>query len=433
MSIFFAFLLFLLIFYIISPWKYPWITESDLSNKDTPWFQLYYANKYLRPVKRAARNSNLEEYFNNNSAPLYGEPLQDSSQLTINAVGDVMVRGEFSEGDSATIWDDCGKDLFSSDLTFGNMEFSVNENWLIDKTIRYSMTHKQADVMVEHPVHGKFDILTLANNHINDSLSQGIITTQEYLDKKGIVHFGANISHEDQDEFPVIEKNGIKVAFIGYTFTTNGIPLEDDFQFGTNHIRFNAKDEKIYDPGMIHRHIKIARERGADLIIASLHWGVEFEYYPPVRIVKRGHEILEAGVDIIIGHHPHILNPSEWYKTKDGRDTLCLYSLGSVTTTAMPWVVMNTAQIAGILLEKGINSKGETEVRIEDVTLTPTFFMRRGRGKTSSHRILPLLKTVEQLKKGEKPEYINMLQRFRLKLADREYRKFFIQKAFKYR
>lgn len=345
--------------------------------------QLYYANKYLRPVKQAARNSRLEEYFSNNTGPVLGNDLRDSTKMIINAVGDVMVRGEFSLGKVETIWEDVGARLFSADLTFGNMEFSVNENWLIDKTIRYSMTHNQADVMIEHPQHGKFDIMSLANNHINDSLSEGIISSRVYLEKKGIIHFGANISNEDQDDFPIVDEKGIKIAFIGYTFTTNGIPLEEDFLFGTNHVRFNAIDEKNYDPSLIYRHIKIAREKGADLIVTTIHWGVEFEYYPPVRIVKRGHEILDAGVDIIIGHHPHILNPSEWYRTKDGRNTLCLYFLGSVTTTAMPWVVMNTAQIAGISLEKGVNDDGICEMRIQDVS-DSYFFYEKGEGKIIS-------------------------------------------------
>jgi poly-gamma-glutamate capsule biosynthesis protein CapA/YwtB (metallophosphatase superfamily) len=89
----------------------------------------------------------------------------------------------------------------------------------------------------------------------------------------------------------------------------------------------------------------------------------------------------DQGADIIIGHHPHILNPSEWHKTHDGRDTVCFYSLGSITTTAMPWVAQNTSQIAGITLEKGISANGKKAVRIKDVSLTPAFFMRRGRGK----------------------------------------------------
>ncbi|MDA3808970.1 MAG: CapA family protein [Spirochaetaceae bacterium] len=236
--------LLLLVFYILSPWKYPWITESDLSHCKIPWMHLYYANKYLRPVKRSARKSFLEEYFRNNKAPQFREPLKDAEVLTINAVGDVMVRGEFSKGDHSTIWENTGADLFSSDLTFDNMEFSVNENWLIDKTIRYSMTYNQADVMVEHPAYGKFDIMSLANNHINDSLHEGILSSREYLDKKGIIHVGANRNATDQINFPIIEKNGIKIVFLGYTFTTNGIPLEKDSLFGTNLVRFNAINKK---------------------------------------------------------------------------------------------------------------------------------------------------------------------------------------------
>jgi len=423
----------LIIIYVFNPQKKPLPTESDLSHCRMPWMHLYYANKFLRPVKRAARGSNLENYFRDNVAPENREILKESEELSINAVGDVMIRTEISRGDHSALWEEVGQDLFSSDITFGNMEFAVNEKWPIDKIIRFSMKESEAEVMIEDDRFGKFDIMALANNHINDSLCEGIQSTRRYLDGKGILHVGANSSKEDMNNFPIIEKKGIKIAFLAYTFSTNGIPLEADCRYGTNLIRFNALDPDDYDPSLIHSHIQKARDEGADIIIASLHWGVEFEYYPPVRIVERGHALLEDGIDVIIGHHPHILNPSEWYRTKDGRDTLCFYSLNGMTMQALPWVSQNMGQIAGINLEKGIDKNGDEIVRIKDASLTPTLFLHSGRGKKSRHRILPLFKTIDKMKMGEKLSYLNLYQKARIRFADKQYKKYFKQKSFQYK
>lgn len=421
------------IFYIFNPKKRPLPTESDLSNKIFPLFHLYYASKYLNPVKRAEKGSDLEKYFRENKAPQLREKLKDSKEILINAVGDIMIRTEISRGNFSALWEEIGPHLFNSEITFGNMEFAVNENWKIDKTIRFSMAHSQADVMLGDERFGHFDIVSLANNHINDSLSEGIRTTGEYLDSKGILHVGANPTEEDRDSFPIIEKEGIKTAFLSYTFSTNGVPLEPDFHHGTNLIRFNALNSSEYDPSLIERHIGLAKERGADLIIASLHWGVEFEYYPPTRIVERGHQLLEKGIDIIIGHHPHILNPSEWYRTKDGRDTVCFYSLNGVTSQTLPTVPQNMGLIAGIRIEKGFDCENRVITRIKDIEMTPTFFLRSGTGIKSSHRILPLLDTIKKINRGKEAPYISLFQKMRLRYADREFRKYFKQDSFRYK
>ncbi len=427
-----AILLFIIL-YIFNPGKRPLPTESDLSNKIFPLFHLYYASKYLNPVKRAERKSELEKYFRENKAPDLREELRDSKEILINAIGDIMIRTEISRGEASVLWEDIGPSLFNSHITFGNMEFAVNDNWKIDKTIRFSMSGSQADVMLGDEKSGHFDIVSLGNNHINDSLNQGIKTTREYLDAKGILHVGANYTLEDRDSFPIIEKEGIKTAFLSYTFSTNGVPLEPDFQHGTNLIRFNALNPSKYDPSLIEMHIEQAKDRGADIIVASLHWGVEFEYYPPVRIVERGHQLLEKGIDIIIGHHPHILNPSEWYRTKDGRDTVCFYSLNGVTSQTLPIVPQNMGLIAGIRIEKGKDPENRNIVRIKDVELTPTYFLRSGKGEKSRHRILPLMDSIKKINSRVEPAYINLFQKMRLRYADREFRKYFKQDSFRYK
>ncbi|MBB6479721.1 CapA family protein [Spirochaeta isovalerica] len=420
----------IIILLILNARKRPKPTESDLSHKFFPWMQLYYASKYFSPVKKAARHSRLEEYFRNMKPPVNREPLVQSDEVKLHAAGDLMIRTEISRGNPEFLWSEIGETLFDSDLTFANMEFVVNDSNPIDKTIRFSMTEQQAEVMLGDRRFGHFDILSLANNHINDSLYSGVKSTMTYLDSKGILHTGANSSPEDVDNFPIVERKGIKTAFLGYTFSTNGIPLEKDCQHATNLIRFNALKESEYDPSLIFRHIELAKQRGADIIVASLHWGLEFEYYPPERIVRRGHELLEKGIDIIVGHHPHILNPSEWYRTSDGRDTLCFYSLNGLTSQTLPISAQNTGEIAEIILEKGINSKGESITRIKDASLIPTYFIRKKRGMRSRHRIVPLFKIIEKLNNGDSIEYLNPWNRIQLRYAHREYVKYFLQEAF---
>ena len=141
---------------------------------------------------------------------------------------------------------------------------------------------------------------------------------------------------------------GVKIALLAYTFSTNGIALDPDRTFGANVVRFNALRDADYDPDLVHHHIELARKRGADLIVSSHHWGVEFEYYPPARIVTRAHELLDAGIDIIVGHHPHILNPTEWHVTPDGRTTVCLYSLGNLTSWALLHPMQRLSEVAEV-------------------------------------------------------------------------------------
>lgn len=420
-----------LIFLIWNSRKRPLPTESDLSHASIPWMHLYYASKYFTPVKKAPRRSGMEKHFRDNSAPADRTPLKGVKKVKLNAVGDIMIRTEISRGDHSVLWEEIGETLFGADLTFGNLEFAVNGNWPIDKTVRFSMTEEQADVMLGDSRYGRFDILSVANNHINDSLSEGTGATLDYLDRKGIIHTGGSRTPEEVDDFPIVEREGIRMAVLAYTFSTNGVPFEEGGDHGTNLVRFNALREKNYNPEIIYRQIELAKARGADIIIASLHWGIEFEYYPARRIMERGRDLLERGVDIIIGHHPHILNPSEWYRTKDGRDTLCFYSLNGVTSQTLPIPAQNTGEIARITLEKGTDKEGKEVTRIAGASLTPTFFLRSGKGEKSRHRILPLYETVKKIDEGENLPYLTGRTVRQIRKSHREYCRYFAQKAFR--
>ncbi len=423
--------------YIYYPFRHPLPTESDYSHHNSPTWELYYCSKYPNSIRRAEKGTNFEQFFEDMRAPQYDEILSNSREIKINMVGDLMVRTDLVEPASRNLWNAVGEYLFKSDLTFGNLEFAVNPADLYHKIIRYSVPFNHADPFLrDTKKYGGFSAVAVSNNHINDSFHSGICSTLDYLDSINMPHSGSSRTKEEQNDFPIFEVKGIKIAFLSYTFSTNGLPLEAGKEFGTNLIRFNALNDDDYDPSLIKHHIKLAKERGADIIIASNHWGIEFEYFPASRLIKRAHELMDEGIDIIMGHHPHILNPSEWYKTKDGRNALCLYTLGNITGFALKRPTMRMAEIASAYIEVGEDSKGEKVVRLKKAEKMPTYFMKRGWGnksKKADHRILPILKTAKDIREKKKIKYISFLEKLIIKGLDREYRKYFMQKnAFKY-
>lgn len=425
-----------LLIYIYNPPRLPLPTESDYSHHRSPWWELYYASKYLfTTIKKAERGSGLETYFRNIRAPADVKPhLKQSRDIIIKAVGDLMCRRDLVKPASRHLWDEVGEYVFDADFVMGNLEFAVNPSWVIEKLIRYSVHPNYAEPLLGDTRFGRFHLVSTANNHINDSLSQGIVSTCDYLDEIGMLYVGANRTPDEVDNFPIVEREGIKIAVLSYTFSTNGIPLDEDFSHGTNVIRFNALHDRDYNPSLIYHHIELARKRGADLIIASMHWGIDFEYYPPSRLVKRAHDLLEAGIDIIVGHHPHACNPSEWYTTKDGRKTLCLYSLGSLTTYALIRPLQKMSIIAEIAVETGIDEQDNKVVRLKDATLMPTYFCMKGRKKKADHRIIPVICFAKNIRDGKRPKYMSNLDAMIIKMIDKDFRKYLWQeKAFNYK
>ena len=425
--------LLLLVLFFLFPIFRPIKTESDLSTPGFPWWKLYYIKKYFRPVRRSAGGKADEIEFREMPFEFDKKPLADTRHAVIHAVGDLMCRPDLY-GAHEPLWQDIGKDLFSADLCIGNLEFAVNPNWLIHRLYRYSVMPEKAEPFLGDPRFGHFHVLTLGNNHINDSLSQGIIATCDYLDTKAVLHVGAGRTIQEQDEFPIVEVGGIKVAVLSYTFSTNGIPREKTFLHGVNLVRFNALDDEDYYPALIHRHIGLAKQRRAEYIVACLHWGVEFEQYPPLRIRERGRALLDAGIDCIIGHHPHILNPVEHYKTRDGRDGLIFYSLGNVTTYALIGYTKKIGEIAGITLESGADASGRRVVRPSKVSLLPFVYFRDAvRGRGVEHRLLPLFAGAQAVRDRTAAEQYPRRARGLLKRSEKHYRRYWRQRGIEYR
>ncbi|MCM1577592.1 MAG: CapA family protein [Ruminococcus sp.] len=179
------------------------------------------------------------------------------------------------------------------------------------------------------------DVFTIANNHTLDKGEQGLRDCLEYYDKHGYVRVGAYIDSADRENIRTVEANGVTVSFLCYTESLNGLSLS-----GNTSLEIG----RTQDIDRIKAEIAAAREI-SDICVLSLHWGVEnnTEVQDWQRVMAQ--ELGEAGADVIIGNHPHVLREVETFVNSDGRETLCAYSLGNFISAQS----VGTNLIGGIL------------------------------------------------------------------------------------
>jgi poly-gamma-glutamate synthesis protein (capsule biosynthesis protein) len=162
------------------------------------------------------------------------------------------------------------------------------------------------------------DVLVTANNHSADLGKRGIERTIKVLDSLNIAHTGTFLSNSDrQKKTPlIIEKNNFKIALLNYTSETNGIPVPKPFKVN------------IINTERIKADIAKAKSAKPDAVILFFHWGVEKQNEPGAGQAELAEICFNAGADIIIGSHPHVLQKSIW-ENRPGRNKFVVYSLGN--------------------------------------------------------------------------------------------------------
>ncbi len=174
-------------------------------------------------------------------------------------------------------------------------------------------------------------IVSFANNHVMDQGWPGFFETREHLREVGLLFAGTGDTEAQTFQPVFTEANGIKVGWLGMTRWLNGNrnpdnPAEPHVNF------FPYPGESGGAPGatedQVLAAIKAARAQ-CDFLVVSIHWGIEYQPAPRPDDVDLAHKMLDAGASVIVGHHPHVLQPVETYRTADGRNTVIFYSLGN--------------------------------------------------------------------------------------------------------
>ena len=243
------------------------------------------------------------------------------------------------------------------------------------------------------------DVMTLGNNHALDRGYEGLVETLNHLRGIGIRTFGAYKSQEERDTTLIIDQNGLKIAFIGYTFSTNGIPVPEGHEYCINF------SPGFTDTTAIIEDINQAKSSGADLIAFFPHWGEdEYAQEPQPQYYRQvAEELAAAGADLIIGGHPKFIQPLEWFfnERADGteRATLAIYAQGTFLSNQHYPANISPLVEYGLLLDIDLTKNLDSgEAWISGVEYEVTWIHREWR-----HRILPLTQVF-----SASPESLNL-------------------------
>lgn len=243
--------------------------------------------------------------------------------ITLSAVGDILIHDrvyEAAETEDGYDFEPMLKDMkpYMEDatITFANQETMIGGEEL--GLSGYPAFNSPVEIGEELKDSG-VDIVSIANNHSLDRGEEAIQESIKHWKDIDMTYIGAYKDEEDASDIRVLETDeDISIGFLAYTYGTNGISVPDGKDFLLNYI----------DESQIKKDIAEAQEK-ADVVVLSLHFGEEYKTMP-----NEGQENLvqmaaDEDVDIVLGHHPHVLQPMEWVEGKDGHETFAIYSLGN--------------------------------------------------------------------------------------------------------
>jgi poly-gamma-glutamate capsule biosynthesis protein CapA/YwtB (metallophosphatase superfamily) len=283
-------------------------------------------------------------------AALFSQPVYlHAEDIVINAVGDIMLAGRWTpllrQKGYGNPFNGVRKELATGDINIGNLESPIAEGGQehYGKKFRF-----RAEPQVAQAIHAAgFNLVTLANNHSMDFGGEALAETLHHLNNNGIAWIGAGENLSEARKMALFTIKGKKIAFLGYSLTQ---PVEF----------FAGDDRPGTAPGyekLVTADISSARMQ-ADYVIVSFHWGKEATSVVQPYQRRAARKAVEAGANVIIGHHPHLLQGIERY-----RDGIIFYSLGNFVFASKS----QTAEVSAIIRLKLNDNRREAEILPLDV------------------------------------------------------------------
>jgi poly-gamma-glutamate synthesis protein (capsule biosynthesis protein) len=231
----------------------------------------------------------------------------------------------------------------------------------------FNSPQEAGDAMID----AGFNIVSLATNHTMDRGEKAILESDKYWKshEDEVLAVGSYSSEEDRNKVQIREKNGIKYAMLSYTYGTNGIPVPNGKDYLVNVWPTNLN---INDPSrdseyqaykeQVKKDIEAVR-KDVDVLMVAMHWGVEYTHNPTEYEKDSAKFLADNNVDIVIGAHPHVIQPVTWID-----DTLVIYSLGNFVSAQLQ--DQNYNKMVGLMTSLNITKTvkdGKTDIKIDNV------------------------------------------------------------------
>lgn len=323
--------------------------------------------------------------------------IEEKKDITVHlaAIGDAMCHSQnFKDAyhsntntyDFSHMFTNVKEQITQADIAIGNLETTF-----AGEQRKYSgyPTFNTPDALGTALKEIGIDVLTTANNHSLDKGYSGVTRTLDVLDEIGISHTGTYRSEEEQNKILTKDVKGIRFAFLSFTYGTNGIPVPSGKEYCIN----------IIDKELIKKQIEQAKAEKVDVICVSMHWGDEYKTSQNKTQEELANFLFENGVDIILGSHPHVLEPMEkrTITLADGttKDGFVIYSLGNFISAQKAENTRNT-----IILDLQITKNKEGKISIDKVEYTPLYVYDKGVGKPQRYKILDVRKAIANYENG---------------------------------
>ena len=276
------------------------------------------------------------------------------------------------------------------DLAFYNQESILGGTSLgLSSYPTFNSPQEFGDAMVD----AGFNLVSLANNHTMDKGVKAIESSCNYWKTKDVLTAGSYCSGEDADNIQVKEKNGIKYALLAYTYGTNGISVPQDKPYLVN----------LYSDEKAKADIEKVRDK-VDLLIVSMHWGTEYRSEPTDEQKREAEYLSSLGVDIIIGTHPHVIEPIAYIG-----NTLVIYSLGNFISAQSTSNDYNT--IVELMTSVDVvktTKNGQSEIKLENLNNELLYNYYKKGSRWTDFKVIPF----SQMNESYNPDYKRLYEKY---------------------
>ena len=318
--------------------------------------------------------------------------------ITINmsVIGDIMCHNtqyqdayNSSSGtyDFSYVFTDIKKYIENADISIGNLETTFAGK---DRNYSGYPTFNTPEILAKNLKDLGIDVLGTANNHSLDKGYKGIASTLDFLDEQNISHMGTYRSEEEQNTIITKDVNGIKFAFLAFTYGTNGITVPSGKEFCIN----------LIDKDLILKQINLAKEQNPDIICVNMHWGIEYQTSPNKEQKDLADFLFENDVDIILGSHPHVLQKMEkrTITTESGKekDGFVIYSLGNFMSGQVKENTKNS-----VILNLSITKHSDDRITIDSAKYTPIYMYKSG-SSNKKYKILDIKNSISNYENGNR-------------------------------
>lgn len=331
------------------------------------------------------------------SAPDVEEPKEDVT-VKFSVIGDIMChntqyKDAFNSStntyDFSYVFSEIEEYFKGNDINIGNLETTFSPDRDLSSYPTFNTPQALATDLKELGI----NVLSTANNHSMDTGDNGVVSTLDVLDGVGLQHTGTYRSQEERDTLLIKDVKGVKIAFLSYTYGTNGIPIPSSKPYLVNLI---DKEKMLAD-------ITKAKQANVDVIVCNMHWGVEYKDTPNSEQEDLANFLLTNGVDIILGSHPHVLEKMEKVNitTVDGEDKECfvIYSLGNFVSGQV-----KDKTKTSIILNLSIVKKADGSILIDNINYIPIYCYTSGGAK--NFKLINIQKELDNYNNGNS-KYIN--------------------------